>query len=36
MKPAPATLEEDEADLDAKTIIESLKTTFRNHGRIAH
>jgi hypothetical protein len=36
MKPAPATLEEDEADVDAKTIIESLKTTFRNHGRIAH
>lgn len=36
LKPAPATLEEKEADLDHKLIIESLKSTFRNHGRIAN
>jgi uncharacterized protein len=36
LKPAAATLEEKEADLDHKLIIESLKSTFRNHGRIAN
>lgn len=36
LKPVAATLDKKKADLDAKTIIESLKTTFRNHGRIAH
>ena len=36
MKPAPATSEEDEAEIDAQLIIESLKSTFRNHGRIAN
>jgi hypothetical protein len=36
LKPKEITLEEVKADLDSNKLIESLKSTFRNHGRIAN
>jgi hypothetical protein len=36
LKPKEITLEQVKADLDSNKLIESLKSTFRNHGRIAN